>query len=249
MSQFKDYAKIYNLMYQDKNYLSETSYVLSIAERFLPTNNKTILELGCGTGNYSRCFSQRGYSVTGIDLSESMIQIAKNNNIANSDFLCGDIRSYSTPKKFPLIISLFHVFSYLNTAEDIIQFFENAYGHLEKDGLLIFDCWNGEGVLYDLPGNRNKEVENENYLIKRATTANHKSKANTVDVNFDFIIEDKVNGDQHSFAELHKMRYFFADEIIQYSQDKFTLLANYAWLKEEKADKTNWYALYVLRKK
>lgn len=249
MSQFKDYAKIYDLIYREKDYLSESKYVFSIANKFLESSVKNILELGCGTGNYSRCFTQMGYSVTGVDFSEEMIEIARNNNIAEASFVRADIRNYTLDKKFPLIISLFHVFSYLNTSTDVELFFENAYNHLEKGGLLIFDCWNGEGVLTELPSKRSKTVENEVYLINRQTTPTHLEDKNIVEVNFDFKIEDKINREVYVFTEQHKMRYFFAEDIVKYSESKFELLAKYAWLKEQEVDKTNWYALYVLRKK
>ena len=50
------------------------------------TEGKKLLEVGCGTGQWSKFFSARGFEVTGIDISEPMIKIAKNKNIARSSF-------------------------------------------------------------------------------------------------------------------------------------------------------------------
>ena len=50
------------------------------------TEGKRLLEVGCGTGHWSKFFSTKGYEITGIDISERMVTIAKNKNIARSNF-------------------------------------------------------------------------------------------------------------------------------------------------------------------
>jgi len=59
---------------------------------FLPAGaeGKTLLEIGCGTGHWSRFFSQRGFKVTGLDISETMINTARQKSISNVSFLMAD---------------------------------------------------------------------------------------------------------------------------------------------------------------
>jgi ubiquinone/menaquinone biosynthesis C-methylase UbiE len=59
------------------------------------TEGKRLLEVGCGTGHWSKFFSTKGYEITGIDTSERMITIAKNKNIARSSFHVMDGHSMS----------------------------------------------------------------------------------------------------------------------------------------------------------
>jgi len=54
---------------------------------------RKLLEVGCGTGHWSRFFSDCGFEVTGVDISESMIKKAKNKNIADASFQIADIHS------------------------------------------------------------------------------------------------------------------------------------------------------------
>jgi ubiquinone/menaquinone biosynthesis C-methylase UbiE len=65
--------------------------------RYLPpsTKGKKLLEVGCGTGHWSRFFSEYGFEVTGVDISERMIDIAKSKNISNASFQVAD--GYSLP--------------------------------------------------------------------------------------------------------------------------------------------------------
>ena len=49
-----------------------------------------LLEVGCGTGHWSQFFSDCGFAVTGVDVSEPMIKIAQSKNIANTSFQIAD---------------------------------------------------------------------------------------------------------------------------------------------------------------
>lgn len=52
-----------------------------IVQTLLPApeaDENRLLELGCGTGHWSRFFVQLGYEVTGIDVSAAMIAVARN---------------------------------------------------------------------------------------------------------------------------------------------------------------------------
>ena len=47
-------------------------------ELFLPQQDQKILDVGCGTGNFSIKLAEKGAIVTGIDVSEEMLSIARN---------------------------------------------------------------------------------------------------------------------------------------------------------------------------
>jgi len=53
-------------------------------------NQKKILEVGCGTGNYTKILLKRGYEVTALDISEDMLKIAEEKCACK--FVKGDIR-------------------------------------------------------------------------------------------------------------------------------------------------------------
>ncbi len=60
--------------------------------RYLPRNIEamTLLEIGCGTGHWTRFFSDCGFEVTGIDVSEAMIEMAQGKSITKASFQIAD---------------------------------------------------------------------------------------------------------------------------------------------------------------
>ena len=111
--------------------------------------NKTlkILDVGCGTGRHSIELSKRGYSVTGIDLSESQLQLAKQKASAQSlkiDFQKHDARIPHFSNAFDLAIMLCEGgFSLMETDEMNFQILQNAADALKPNGKLIFTTLNG----------------------------------------------------------------------------------------------------------
>ena len=61
-------------------------------DKLLPNidNGSRFLEVGCGTGHWSEYFSNKGFEVTGVDISEKMIEAARGRNIANARFQVAD---------------------------------------------------------------------------------------------------------------------------------------------------------------
>ena len=57
-------VRIYDLIYEDKDYEGECNFVEEILQRFSPHPVETILDGGCGTGNHVIPLAERGYRVT-----------------------------------------------------------------------------------------------------------------------------------------------------------------------------------------
>jgi ubiquinone/menaquinone biosynthesis C-methylase UbiE len=64
----------------------------SAIARFLPEKARgmRLLELGCGTGHWTRFFTEHGFIVTGVDYSRSMIDAARDKGIHNASFAVAD---------------------------------------------------------------------------------------------------------------------------------------------------------------
>lgn len=253
---FETYSQYYDLLYKDKDYTTETDYIISLIKEY-HSNTDTILELGCGTGMHAGMLAEHGYKVEGIDLSQTMLEIALDRQskfpVSISEklsFYEGDIRNYESSKKFDAIISLFHVISYMTSNTDLNQAFTTVSKHLKSNGIFIFDCWHGPGVLYDKPIKRTKTFENEKIQITRVATPGLFPDKNCVDVNFDINILNKSTNNIEKLHEIHCMRYLFMEELNNMANKHgLEIIHAEEWLTKKSLTKQSWYACYVCKHK
>ena len=79
-----------------------------------------ILDAGCGTGVLSRMLDERGAEVVGVDISEKLIEVAKNRSSLNKniEYFAGDMKEQSFGN-FDYIIAMDSLIHY--STEDVIS--------------------------------------------------------------------------------------------------------------------------------
>lgn len=109
-------------------------------KNIISTYNGKLLEMGCGTGDVSRLFHKLGFTVEGIDISETAIDWAKSKSEEYGDEVhfhtanvCDD--SFWIGKKYQVIVDGNCLHCILG--EDRTKLLQNIYTSLEKNGLLI----------------------------------------------------------------------------------------------------------------
>ena len=141
---FENYAKKYDQEVFTQGTIGECDFI----EKEIDHNKDIrILDIGCGTGRHSIELAKRGYSVTGIDLSDSQLKRAEEKALetnVNVDFQKADARSLSFNHEFELVIMLCEgAFSLMETDEMNFQILQNAEKALKQPGKLIFTTLNG----------------------------------------------------------------------------------------------------------
>jgi SAM-dependent methyltransferase len=206
---FDSSAELYDLLYKDKDYEQEVTFIEQIFSAF--GKPSIILEVGCGTGNYTRLLHQKGYEITGLDASEKMINLAKQK--CDCTFHFGDIRSFSLGERFDACIALFAVMSYVVENSDVVRALSNVRAHLKPGGLFVFDVWNGLAVMRTLPEVRVKEVEDNVRKILRTAYPKLEAYNHVCVVDFRFSVLNKVDRTSEEFSESHRVRFYFPQEI------------------------------------
>lgn len=216
MSLFSDYSAYYDLLYKDKDYKTESDYVLNALSKE-PTRISSLLELGSGTGKHAEFFIKKIDRYTGVDMSEEMVNQGKLRLInPNVTFEVGDVRTYSSSQVFDAVVSLFHVASYQVVNEDFVHFLQTAHRHLKSGSNFLFDFWYGPAVLNIKPSTKIKRMKNDKHSVTRIAEPVQNYQKNLVTVNYEVIIQDILQKTETRIYENHPMRYFFLPELMYF---------------------------------
>jgi len=114
--------------------------------------NPKILELACGTGRVALPLLEAGFKVTGLDISEKMLDIARAkveetgepSIIMSSKFVQGDMRHFDLKEQFDLIFIALNSFQHMLTQADQLACLQVARQHLAPVGRFIVCVYNPE---------------------------------------------------------------------------------------------------------
>jgi len=88
------------------SWIGETEYRL-LCQLLGPKPGETLLDIGCGTGYFTRHFAAEGFQVTGIDPDQRMLEFAYAHRTAAESYVLADARSLPFPDgAFDLCVSV-----------------------------------------------------------------------------------------------------------------------------------------------
>jgi len=146
---FQDFAD----KYDSESFTTGTMGEVDFIEKEINFNKEAlILDIGCGTGRHSLELTRRGYKVTGIDLSPSMIGkaklLAQKENL-KIDFQIRDARDFNFGESFDLAIMLCEgAFPLMESDEMNFSILQNVFNSLKPGGKIIQTTLNGLFPLY-----------------------------------------------------------------------------------------------------
>ena len=111
---------------------------------------RSCLDLACGTGVLCRCLADAGMSARGMDFSEGMIQIARENN-PHIPFDVADMITYRPDEKFDLVTCTGDALNHILDMENVGKIFQNVSFYLEKGGWFVFDLLNEKEISTEEP--------------------------------------------------------------------------------------------------
>ncbi|MEZ4771387.1 MAG: class I SAM-dependent methyltransferase [Caldilineales bacterium] len=141
MSDFDRFARFYDLDYD--SFQEDVAMYLGFAER----TGGPLLELGCGTGRLLLPLADAGFDVTGVDMSEQMLAIARAKLDAADlseqvTLVQADMRDVRLEQRYRLAFIAINSFMHLTTMEDQLAALRTWRDALAPGGLLIIDVYN-----------------------------------------------------------------------------------------------------------
>ena len=148
MQWYEDLFENYGNQYDRECYTQGTVGECDFIEQEIDRNTSArILDIGCGTGRHAIELARRGYTVVGIDLSESQLKRAREKAAEQAlsiDFQRLDARNLPFCEEFDLAIMLCEgAFPLMETDEMNFQILQNAARALKPGGKFIFTTLNG----------------------------------------------------------------------------------------------------------
>jgi 2-polyprenyl-3-methyl-5-hydroxy-6-metoxy-1,4-benzoquinol methylase len=145
---YEELFENYGMKYDKETFVGGTVGECDFIEKEIEYNKATrILDLGCGTGRHSIELAKRGYTVVGIDLSESLLKRAiekASERKLEITFQRHDARNLPFLHEFNLIIMICEGgFPLMEADEMNFQILQNAANALLPKGKLIFTTLNG----------------------------------------------------------------------------------------------------------
>lgn len=214
MASYNDFAYVYDsLMHSDVNYEKLADYIENIFAMY-DISPDLVCDLACGTGNVTIPLAKRGYDMTGIDLSEDMLNVARqkssdldilylNQNLTNVDM-------YGTMGAFLCMID---GINYMIAPKAVLKLFTRLKTcFMDPDALFIFDI-SSRYKLSNIIGNNTFIHSEPNIFYSWQNTYHEKHKLSDMLLNFFVRYNDMEEGTYERFEERHLQRAYSVEEL------------------------------------
>jgi len=206
--EWEDIATYYDELYvKPEQYQKEAQQVVSFSQNYQQSGGKTLLDVACGTGGHIT-YLQDHFQVLGVDLSESMLEVARN-KFPLLPFYQGNMTDFSLDKQFDVIICLWGSIGFVKTYANLKLTLKNMVRHLLPGGIVVIVPWSTtesfkEKIVVDA-------VKHPHIRIARMENVKRKAP-NLVEVTFHHLIGK--NGQVKYHTQRMEMGLFSRDEYI-----------------------------------
>ncbi len=145
----KGFAQIYNMRWSGFARQVAPLILDFYAATPIGQENKTVLDLCCGTGHLAVHFLENGCRVVGLDLSKDMLHHARENarqyiESGQATFVQGDATDFTLDERFGLVVSTYDSLNHLENEQALRRCFRCVYA--VNDGYFIFDLNTRRGL-------------------------------------------------------------------------------------------------------
>ncbi|CDW83124.1 UNKNOWN [Stylonychia lemnae] len=117
-----------------KNEMEAPNYLQLIGD----IEGKSVIDLGCGDGYYTRIFNlKKGSSVVGVDLCSELIDIAIEMGPSNIKYYVADCQFFTLAGQYFDIVAAEFLIQHATSLEMLQNFIRTAYGLLNSNGRFV----------------------------------------------------------------------------------------------------------------
>ncbi len=201
---YNNFAKVYDRLTDDVDYKMIKNFINQLFQKY-NLNPELVLELACGTGNFTKELVDDGYDVIAVDNSFEMLDVARE-KCPSVLFLQQDMTDFELYGTVDAIICTLDGVNYVTDKRKLLKMFRLVKNYLNYGGLFVFDI-NSEYKLKNIIG-ENTFVRSEDDIFY---VWENELRENKVDFYLTFF---NKSGDYYErFEEIHTERIYKVDEL------------------------------------
>lgn len=192
---FKDWfnSPYYHQLYFNRDKIEAADFINKLIDYLKPAPGVRMLDVACGRGRHSMQLAEKGFDVTGIDLSEDNIKEALLYEIANLHFYQQDMRLPFWINYFDYAFNFFTSFGYFRTQRENDNAIRTISQSLKPGSTFVMDYLNVHFSEDHTFHKSEKEIDGINFLITKWYDETHFFKK--------IIIEDEALEEPLIFTE------------------------------------------------
>lgn len=215
---YEKFAFLYDALMQEAPYDQWVAFTENKLKEY-GLDGRRMLDLACGTGELSIRFAQKGFEVTGVDLSAEMLSVAQmkiEEKGLSIPLFQQDMAELEGLGPFDFVTIYCDSLNYLQTEEQVKKTFSRVYDSLKTGGALFFDV--------------HSVVKISNGFIDQTFTLNEDELAyiwnsfpgeypNSVEHELSFFVLDEQSGKYDRFDELHFQRTYPIEQYVAWLEE------------------------------
>lgn len=146
---FEVISGYYDALYvNEKEYAPEAAKVKQLLSKHGVPSHGDLLVLACGTGGHIPYF-QDDYRITGLDLSEDMLSVARR-KFPELTFHVGNLIDFQLEERFDAMICLYGSIGFVRSVENLRASMQRLAAHLRPNGVALITPWSTVEEFQDL---------------------------------------------------------------------------------------------------
>jgi SAM-dependent methyltransferase len=179
---YKDWfnSPYYHKLYFERDQKEANSFINNLISYLKPATESNMLDVASGRGRHSITLAEKGFNLTGIDISPSSIAFAREFEKENLEFYQHDMRLPFRTNYYHYVFNFFTSFGYFNTRREHDDSIRTIANSLKENGIFVLDYLNVHYAEDHFKHNEEKIIDGVHYEIHRWQDATHFYKKITV---------------------------------------------------------------------
>lgn len=157
----------YHVLYKHRDDTEAQDFIDHLVDYLRPLPGESFLDIACGKGRHAIYLNDKGYHVTGIDLSQANIQAAQKFETDTLDFQQMDMRNLQLGHQYDYALNMFTSFGYFDSMEENLIAIQSIYNAIKTKGTFVLDFLNPYVIINGLVREEVKQIEGIEFHINR----------------------------------------------------------------------------------